>query len=80
MHEWGITKSVIEKIEKIVAAEKLRIVTEIEVILGKHSGIQKDEFTFCFTTLTKETILEKAALIIKSDDSRLIAINSVSGE
>lgn len=80
MHEWGITKSVIEKINKIIADEHLSTVTEIEVILGQHCGVKKDEFTFCFTALTKETILGKASLKIQSDDSRLIAINSIVGE
>lgn len=80
MHEWGITQSVIEKIQKAISSEQLQKVAEIEVFIGKQSGIHTDEFTFCFTTLTKGTILEKTNLKVSATESRLIEIGTIVGE
>lgn len=80
MHEWGITKSIIEKVQKAAIDEKLQKVTEIEVRIGKNSGIHQEEFSFCFTTLTKGTIMENAFLKTSITDSKLIEIGSIIGD
>jgi hydrogenase nickel incorporation protein HypA/HybF len=65
MHELSIVESLIEQVEKEVAAAGHRgRVLGLELIVGRLSGANADSIRFAFELLAPETLVEKAELRI----------------
>ncbi len=80
MHEWGITKSVVEGIVKEAQKHNLKKVERVKLSIGEFTDLTPDSLEFCFQLLSKGTIAEKATLEIKKGQGKGITIDSLEGE
>lgn len=67
MHELGITRNIVAIVSDAAKGRKVRRVT-LEV--GALSGVMADAIAFCFDVVTQGTVLEGAALDIKTIPGR----------
>ena len=64
MHEVGITRSIVEIAERTAHEQGAARVLSVTVAIGALSGVVPEAVEFCFEACTKETLLERARLII----------------
>jgi hydrogenase nickel incorporation protein HypA/HybF len=64
MHELAITQSLLEIVNQEVAKHAISKVTTVKVKVGKRRAVEPTSLTFCFETLTKDTLMEGAELVI----------------
>lgn len=69
MHEMSIALSIIEAVVAKAEQEKSQKVNEIELEVGKVSGVQPESLKFCFSAAAKNTLVEDADLIIRETES-----------
>ena len=69
MHEMSIAMSIIEAVVEKASQENSRKVSEIELQVGKASGILTESLTFCFSAAAKNTIVDGARLEIRETES-----------
>ena len=55
MHEWALAESVIRKAAEHAAQEKLRLVSEVGVLLGELQAIDREIFAFALKELVKSS-------------------------
>ncbi len=80
MHEWGITKSIVEGIVKEAQKHDFKRVDKVRLSIGESIELTPESLEFCFQCLSKGTVAEKAALEIKKGPGREITIDSLEGE
>ncbi len=62
MHETGLLKDIIQKVNEIVRAENASQVSEITINLGSLSQVSEEHFRYHFKIESKGTILENTNL------------------
>ena len=65
MHEMSIALSIIDAVVAKAGNEQSRKVNQIELEVGKVSGVQTESLKFCFSAAAKNTIVEGAELAIR---------------
>ncbi|WP_287373056.1 hydrogenase maturation nickel metallochaperone HypA [Prosthecochloris sp.] len=65
MHEMSIALSIIDAVVAKAEQEQSRKVSEIELEVGRVSGIQPESLKFCFSAAAKNTIVDGADLAIR---------------
>ncbi len=79
MHEWGITKSIINEIIKKSKEYGLKKIYKVCLSLGEKSDISKESLEFCFNILANGTPIEGIALEIKQGSGNGVVIDSIQG-
>lgn len=64
MHELSIAQEIRRIAEDIFMEHHRTPVLEVEVLLGKMSGVEKEALHFCFDAVIKDSLLEGAKLQI----------------
>ncbi len=80
MHEWGITKSIVESIVKGAQKHDLKRVDKVRLSIGESTELTPESLEFCFQCLSKGTVAERATLEIRKSQGREITIDSLEGE
>lgn len=65
MHELSLAMELVEQLREVVAREKATKVTEINVVIGAMSGVERVPFEFAFPEAARNTALEGAVLNIE---------------
>ncbi|RDV84704.1 hydrogenase maturation nickel metallochaperone HypA [Ammonifex thiophilus] len=65
MHELSIVQSMMELIQESAAANRVRRVTKVKLVVGQLTLAQPDLLQFAFATLKPDTIFEEAVLEIE---------------
>ncbi len=65
MHEMSIALSIIDAVVAKAGQEDSEKVNEIELEIGKVSGVELNALRFCFSAAAKNTIAEDAELVIR---------------
>ena len=71
MHEYHIVERIVNEILKKAKASGAKKITSVTLVLGELSGLGEESIRVYFENLSKENILEGAALVIKSEKSKL---------
>ncbi len=71
MHGLSFAASIVKTVEESVKKYSSAKVTEVEVELGKSSGIDAEELKYCFEIAAKETIAEGARLQVVEVPAKL---------
>ena len=79
MHEWGITKSVIDEIIRQSDENGIKKIERVCLSMGEEDHITPDSFESCFNILSKETALSGTILEIKKGSGHGIVIISIEG-
>jgi len=80
MHEWHITKELIEQVCAQAKENQISKVTKIQVELGEDGHITEESLHFCFQLLSEKTIASEAVLEIKSTAGNGLTLVSFEGE
>lgn len=64
MHELSIAQSILDIVYQSVPQEELASVRAVRMKVGVLSGVVADSLDFCFSAITSETPLNRAALSI----------------
>lgn len=70
MHEARLVRDIVERIEKVAAAEEATRVERVTLEIGAKSHITPESFTGHFELLTAETIAAHARLEIAQSDNQ----------
>jgi hydrogenase nickel incorporation protein HypA/HybF len=62
MHEVSLVSALVEQVEEVSRREGFRRVLEIRLSVGELSGVEPSCVEFCFSEVTRGTILEGARL------------------
>lgn len=65
MHEMSIALSIIDAVVEKAGQEKAKKVNQVELEVGKVSGVETESLRFCFSAAAKNTIAEGADLAIR---------------
>ena len=79
MHEWSITRKVVNSILKNSRENGIKKVNRVVLSVGEDIDFL-DSIEFCFEMLSKGTIIEGAKLEIKKFKEKGIIIDSIEGE
>jgi len=71
LHEWALAEAVVTTVLKTAEEENAREVLEIKVVLGELQQIDIEVFKFALTNLVKDTIAEKAQIILEIEPAIL---------
>lgn len=66
MHELSIAQSIHDLVMEQVPTEDRNAVRCVRVRVGESSGVIADSLTFCFSVITRESVLNNAVLEIES--------------
>lgn len=80
MHEMGIAQSVMDIVEKQMAAHPGAQARTIGLRIGAYAGIDASSLTFCFECLKADTPLSAAALQIEHADRDELDVTYVEME
>jgi hydrogenase nickel incorporation protein HypA/HybF len=69
MHEMSIAMSVVEAVADRARQEGCSMVTGIELVVGRLSGVQAESLRFCFSAAARNTPAEGAELVIEERDA-----------
>jgi len=61
MHEYSITNSIVEILERVIKEKKLTIVKEIKLELSPAASIEPESVIFYFDFLTNDNVILKGA-------------------
>lgn len=75
MHELSIVTGIIELSEKVLSENKGNDIQEIELEIGKLSGVDYHAFEFAWETAKKDTILEKAKKTILKTEAKALCLD-----
>lgn len=64
MHEFSIVKSLIELCEKNAKANNAKIITKVEIKIGKLSGVEPYLLETAFDAFKEKTLCEGAELVV----------------
>ncbi len=65
MHEMSIALSIVDAVIEKAAGERANKVNQVELEVGKVSGVETESLKFCFSAASKNTIAEGADLAIR---------------
>jgi Zn finger protein HypA/HybF involved in hydrogenase expression len=78
MHEVGITKDLVDSIDKQVKDNReVKEVAKVNVNLGQGLGITEDVLKFWFSHFAKGTKLEGAEVSVRIVEGRALAVESL---
>jgi hydrogenase nickel incorporation protein HypA/HybF len=80
MHEWGITKELVDTVCAQAEENRIKKVSKIRVDLGKESDITEDSLHFCFQVISENTRAGEAELEIRSSAGNSVTLVSFAGE
>ncbi len=64
MHEYRVTKQIIQTVEKYAKEKGGKIITKINLVVGDYSGCVADSIALYFDIIAENTMCEKAVLNI----------------
>lgn len=64
MHEMSIAISIVEAVTEKTRQEGCTLVTEIDLVVGRLSGVQLESLLFCFSAAAAGTMAEQARLVV----------------
>jgi hydrogenase nickel incorporation protein HypA/HybF len=68
MHEFSVTTSIIEILEKIIKEKNIKKVLKVNFLLNPYGGIEPESIKFYYDFLTKDNdVLKDAKLIFKKN-------------
>ena len=62
MHELSIAASIADKVLEFVESHTIKKVLEVRLLLGELMGVEQEQLRFCYSAITKETVLEDSSL------------------
>lgn len=65
MHELGIAKDIVERVEQVILEQKWRTASEVSLRLGSLSGVDPEALKFGFEAIVAETPLTSCRLSIE---------------
>lgn len=68
MHEFSMASEIVKTILDEVEKRKVKRVIEVTLVIGEFTFLGLDQIRFCYETLAKGTILEKAKLTIEEQN------------
>lgn len=80
MHEWHITRELLDKVCALAKENRINNITKIRVELGEDSHVTEESLRFCFQILREKTIAKEAVLEIKSSAGGFLSLVSFEGE
>ncbi|MDD5659254.1 MAG: hydrogenase maturation nickel metallochaperone HypA [Actinomycetota bacterium] len=76
MHEFPITKSIIDIIKEKIAGKDIKKVLRINLLINPYGGIEPDSVKFYYKLLSKnEPALKNAILVFKKEKIKIQCIN-----
>jgi len=69
MHEFSIASSIVENLLSLAAEQRVAKFLEVRLTIGEFTHIEAEQLRFCFHSITKDTVLEDAALEIETSDA-----------
>ena len=80
MHEWYITKELLDQVCTQAKENNINKVTKVQVELGEDGHITEDSLRFCFQLLSEKTVVEEAVLEVKPSAGSFLSLVSFEGE
>ena len=80
MHELSITEELLQIIHRRAEEEGIQKILDINLKIGRYSGVFADALLFAFEVLSRDTISEGARVNIEESDGRELQIISFEGE
>ena len=81
MHEWGITRDLVDEVVRQARQNMIRRVSRVEVKLGRKSHLTDRALRLCFKALTKdELLLAGTRLVVQKTPDHRIIVSKISGE
>ena len=77
MHEIHAVKNIISLINQKAKENNLTKISKVNIVLGKLSGITKDDFSYWFNELSKNTIAHVVKLEFKESLDPNVFIESI---
>lgn len=65
MHELSLAMELVEQLKEVVIRENATVVTEINIVMGAMSGVERVPFEFAFPEAARNTAMEGAVLKIE---------------
>jgi len=65
MHELSLAQSLVEQVGRAAEKENALRVSRIVVVIGMHSGVERDAFEFAFPFAAEESVVEGAELVVE---------------
>ena len=65
MHELSLAQSLVEQVCRAAERENAVRVSRIVVVIGKHSGVERDAFEFAFPFAAEGSVVEGAGLVVE---------------
>ena len=65
MHELSLAMELVEQLKEVVIRENATVVTEINIVMGAMSGVERVPFEFAFPEAARNTAMEGAVLNIE---------------
>lgn len=69
MHEFSIASAIVENVLAFAQVQRAARIIEVRLEIGEFTHIEQEQLRFCFQAITKETLLEDAALEIETPDA-----------
>ena len=66
MHEFSIVQSIIEIAESTAREHRAEHISSVEVEIGQAAGVVQEALEFAWESAITDTLLEQAALVVKS--------------
>ena len=64
MHELSIASAIVENVLEFVRAQRTGRVVEVRLLVGELLAVEAEQLRFCYTAVTKETVIEDSQLAI----------------
>lgn len=69
MHEMSIAMSIVDAVSDKARQEGCSVVTGIELVVGRLSGVEVESLRFCFSAAARNTPVENAELSIEEREA-----------
>ena len=69
MHEFSIAAAIVESVQGFAEKQRASRIIEVRLTIGEFTHVEQEQLRFCFEAITKDTVLEGAALEIESSDA-----------
>lgn len=69
MHEMSIAMSIVDAVADKARQEGCSVVTGIELVVGRLSGVEVESLKFCFSAAARNTPAENAELLIEEREA-----------
>lgn len=71
VHEGSITTQIVESVLKEADGRKAKEVVEVDLVIGSLTFLNPDQVRFWYEVLTKDTIMERSRLIIRTGEGKV---------